>query len=104
HERDRLRLAGLVVAELLEQRAAYALRYAAAQLSFDQRRVDRPAHLVGDEVAQHPDLPGTRIDVRHRDVDPVGVGHVRHVETAARGQSGRLPGAQVPAGRSRGPG
>ena len=42
-ERDRLGLARVVVAELLEQRPADALGHAAAQLTLDQHGVDGPA-------------------------------------------------------------
>src|SRR5262249_17303859 len=43
-----------------------------------------------------------RVHLGHRDVDAVGVGHAAHVEPAPRGQPGRLPRVQVPAGRDRG--
>src|SRR5262249_56861522 len=47
HERDRLRLARLVVGELLQQRPADSLRRAAAALSLGQRGVDGPAPPAG---------------------------------------------------------
>jgi hypothetical protein len=99
-EADRLRLARVVVAELLEQRAADTLRHAAPQLALDQHRIDGPADLVGDQVAQHPDLSGARVYRDDRGVRAVRVGHVRDLETAARGQAGRLARFQVRAGRS----
>jgi hypothetical protein len=89
-ERDGLRLALLVVAELLEQRPADPLGHAAPQLAFDQHRVDGPADLVGHQVAQHPDLPGARVHVHHGRVRAVGIGHVRNFEAAPGRQAGRL--------------
>ena len=57
------RLARGVVGELLQQRAADALRRAARDLALDQHRVDGPADLVGDVVAQQPHAAGLGVDL-----------------------------------------
>src|SRR5205823_7925224 len=56
HERGGYELAVVVVAELLEQRAADTLGDAADDLALDEQRVDRPADVVGDAVPMNLDV------------------------------------------------
>src|SRR6267143_1992111 len=55
HERPAERLAGLVVRQVLEQRAAEPLRHSAGQLAVDEHRVEQGAAVVGHPVTQHGD-------------------------------------------------
>ena len=61
----------LVVDQLLEQRPAEPLGGAAVHLALDQRRVQRAADVLGDDVAEHGDRARVGIDA---DVGEVGGG------------------------------
>ena len=63
HERARQHLAPLVIDQLLEKRAADALRNPAMHLAVYEDRVDDPAAIVHDGVAQDLELPGLGVDL-----------------------------------------
>ena len=52
----------IVVGQFLEQRPAEPLDGAALHLALHQRRVQRPADVLGDDVRQHGDRAGLRVD------------------------------------------
>ena len=66
----RERLALLVVAELLVERAAEALRRAARDLARDEARIDRTADVVADQDAFRGDLARVAINPHQRDMTP----------------------------------
>ena len=70
--RDRLR--GLVVLHPLEQRIADAVHDAARDLALDDHRVDLPAAVAHDHIAQDPHRAGGRIDLDLHRVRGVAVG------------------------------
>ena len=67
------RLAGLVVGDFLEQRGADALHDAAADLAFDEHRVDHRAAILGDGVIEQFDEAGLGVDRDDGAVGRVGV-------------------------------
>ena len=73
-ERPGQQLAGLVVDHRLVERPAQALRGAAVELALDDRGVERPSDVLGDDVVEDRDDAGLAIDP---DVDEVGRGQRR---------------------------
>ncbi len=65
NRRDQIVVQVLALAgeELLHQREAEALRRAALDLAFDQRRIDRPADVVRADETQHFDAPELHVDL-----------------------------------------
>ena len=55
---------------------------AADDLPFHQRRIDGAADIVGDDVVLDRNAAGLTVDLRHREVDAVGVDLVLHAEPA----------------------
>jgi len=63
HQRRRPRLAVGAVRRLLEQHGADPLLDPAADLAVDDLRVDDLAGVLGDDVADHVQLPGHHVDL-----------------------------------------
>ena len=97
----RQRLAARVVEEFLEQRAADALRQAAGDLALDQHRIDRPADVVGDEIALDGDGAGVAVDAHHGDVHAIGIVHVVRLEPAFGGKARRRVAEELRGRRER---
>src|SRR5207249_7284483 len=84
HERRGERLAGVVVDDALVERAADALRDAAADLALDDHRIHQGAAVVLDDVLQDREVPGVDVDLDDRGVAAAGEGGVRGRVVAAR--------------------
>src|SRR5690606_7488086 len=90
-----------VVGELLEQRPAQTLGQAADDLPFDHLWVDRPADVVGHEVALHVHAARAFVDLHLGDMDAIRIVHVVTVEPPFRRQArlmtpaGLLTGMQI---------
>ena len=67
-ERAAAELAVLVVGELLEQRPADALRGAALHLALDERRVERLADVLRDDMGEQRHVAGLAVDADVRQV------------------------------------
>ena len=63
HERRRHRVADVVVGVLLQEHPADALDHAAGDLALDDRGVDHPSAVLGDDVAQDLHHPGAHVDL-----------------------------------------
>ena len=73
-ERADQRLALLVVGNLLVERGADALHDTAADLSFDNHRVDHRAAILGDGEIEELGIDPARISVRHGDTESTAFG------------------------------
>src|SRR5262249_7920914 len=78
----RQRVAALIIGEFFQQRAAQAWGEAADDLPFHQRRIDGAPDIIGDDVVLDLNAAGLAVDLRHGEVDAVGVDLVLHVEPA----------------------
>ena len=76
HERRGERLPALVVDDALVERAADALRDAAADLALDDHRVHERAAVVVDDVPEEREVPGLDVDLDDRRVAPAREGRV----------------------------
>ncbi len=87
-ERGRERIAAFIVGELLEQRAAQALREAADDLPMHQGGIDGAPDVVSHRIALDRDAAGLAVDLHHREVEAVGIDLVLDAEPAVDGQAG----------------
>ena len=72
HERAGDRLAAGIVADLLHQCLADALRHAAMQLAGDDHRIDYRAEIIDGEIAHDSHDAGLGIDFHFRDMAAIG--------------------------------
>jgi hypothetical protein len=79
-QRRRLRLCFSVVKHILEECIADAMRNSASDLAIDDERIDCPAAIVADGIAENVDTPEFRIDFHFRDMGSVGISRMRRKE------------------------
>src|SRR5579871_4428850 len=79
---------GRAIDHLFHQRLADALHHAAMHLACEQQRIERDAEIVDDDVVDHPDDTGCRIDLDFGNVRAVRIGAVGAVERRSAVQLG----------------